>query len=302
MSWLIIAIIAYFLLAITNVNDKMILAKSLPQQSYLAYTFYVCFLGGLVIVMAPWGWGLISWPFFLWALFGGALAVSSLFYFYKSLSNGQASIILPFFGAATAIFTLILSYLFLAEKLTTGQLGSFIFLIIGIGLIALAGREPGTKLNFYPFWLSTIAALLSGLYYVVTKYLFNELGFVNGFVWLRLFAALLALALIIPRANRQIIFAKTGELTGKLKLLFVANQGIGATGFILVNYAISLASVALVNALLGLQYAFVLVIVLVLGARRPRLTTEKNSGQVLITKILAIIIIGLGLFCLAYFR
>ncbi|MDP1709666.1 MAG: hypothetical protein Q8L21_02155, partial [Candidatus Komeilibacteria bacterium] len=93
------------------------------------------------------------------------------------------------------------------------------------------------------------------------------------------------------KASRQVTDAKVGGL-------FLFGQVAGAMSFVLVNYAISLASVTLVNALQGLQYVFLLIMVLLLAKWYPRVLSEHLKGWTLVQKIAAILLIGAGLILL----
>ncbi len=299
MSWLLIAVVGYICLAVVQINDKLILAKSLPQQSHVAYTFYVAIFGLATVVLAPFGFSFLAPDVLLWAAGGGLLVVLSLYCLFWSLNLGSASAVLPFVGGATALLTFLFSNMFLGEKLIGWQLWAFVLLVVGLILIAIAGWQQDRHVAFKALSVALIAALASAGYYVISKYLFTDLGFSNGFIWLRVFAALFAMLLLLSSNNRQLIFAKTKKLHGRVKMAFVGNQVLGGIGFLLTNYAISLASVTLVNALLGLQYAFVLLIVFVLQIIRPKLLHEKLTPLNIFLKTAAIVVIAAGLWLLA---
>ncbi|MBU2575664.1 hypothetical protein KKF64_01050, partial [Patescibacteria group bacterium] len=74
----------------------------------------------------------------------------------------------------------------------------------------------------------------------------------------------------------------------------------GALGFVLVNYSISLASVSLVNAMQGAQYAFLLLMIILLAKKFPKIMSEKLTGAVLAQKIFAIILISIGIGLIAF--
>ena len=169
-------------------------------------------------------------------------------------------------------------------------------IILGTVLISLGKTGKSNSRRVY--WLALFSAFFFGLSYALTKYLFNNLSFVNAFVWLRLTTFVGALFLLLSAQNRHDIFHQDKKIARQSGFLFLFGQVAGAASFLLINYAISLASVTLVNALQGLQYAFLLVLVLILFKWRPNLLEEKIKGWVLVQKILAIILIGWGLFLL----
>ncbi len=84
--------------------------------------------------------------------------------------------------------------------------------------------------------------------------------------------------------------------------IFIANQTAGGGATILQNWAISLAPlsyVAVINALQGVQYAFLLIFTTFISLKFPHLLKEKISKGILFQKISAILLIGAGLVMLS---
>ena len=106
---------------------------------------------------------------------------------------------------------------------------------------------------------------------------------------------LLPLYLLTIRRFRGVIRKTIQELSVKEGAVFIGNQCLGAVGFFLLNYAISLASVTLVNALQGVQYAFILLFVVLAAKWNPKLLKERITPMIITEKIFAIILIGEGL-------
>ena len=77
------------------------------------------------------------------------------------------------------------------------------------------------------------------------------------------------------------------------------NQVLGSSGFILQNYAVFLGPVAIVNALQGFQYAFILVISAVLAVVAPKKWHENFSWRIILQKSMAVILVGIGLYFIA---
>ena len=90
--------------------------------------------------------------------------------------------------------------------------------------------------------------------------------------------------MLYSAVNRRDIFHPSEETVQKAGPLFLFGQVAGAASFILINYAISISSVTIVNALQGMQYVFLLIMVLILARWRPRILEEKLRGAVLAQK------------------
>jgi len=292
--WLIISIIGYFLNAIAAVVDKILISKKITNPA--VYVFFISLLGLIGFVLAPWGFSWIGWWYLGVSLLAGASFVLALLYLFKSLKIAESSRVTPFIGGFSPIFVFIFSFFLLGERLNLKQLVAFVVIILGTVLISVSKSKAKNPTSVY--FLSIFSALMFGLSYTLTKYLFNNLSFVDGFVWVRLTTFFAALFLLVTSQNRQDILHQDKNMVKQSGALFLFGQVAGAGSFLLINYAISLTSVTLVNAMQGLQYAFLLILVLVLFKWRPQLLEERVKGWVLVQKIVAIILIGLGLFLL----
>ena len=108
---------------------------------------------------------------------------------------------------------------------------------------------------------------------------------------------LLSLFLIKLKDRKTIIKTiKEPRKNKNNKFLVFVGQFFGAAGFILQNYAIFLGSVALVNAAQGMQYALLLIISTFLALTSPKLLKETFSWRIYLQKLLAVLIIGVGLY------
>ena len=303
MNWLVIAIIAHFIFAIVFIVDKFLLSKTVLQPR--AYAFYVGILGIFALLLIPFGFTLLPAGQIAASLIAGVLFVLAILFFYKLIQLGEISRITPIVGGAVPIFTLILTYSFLGERLTGYQLVGFFLLVFG-GVIMLWPRKdrinpPTGKASLTKkLTLAIIAALFFAGSFVLTKFIFMEQPFINGFIWIRLGGFLGAWLLFFWPGNRQIIFKTTETIKGRSVGLLVSNKILSALAFVLLNYAIFLGSVALVNSLQGVQYAFLLIVALFLSKKFPQILKEQISRGMILQKIMAILFIVLGLGILAF--
>jgi len=299
MNWLIVAIIAYLILAVVNLLDKFLLEKVVPSAK--TYTFLVGVLGLAVIVLAPWFLTWPGWYLLLVNLVIGALFPIALLLLYHALKIGDVSKIIPLIGGAVPIFTLILAMLFLGERFLSMQWLAIFYLLLGT--IMLAYLPTGHNLwstvkswfgltgpkNRQAIMIAIGAGFVFAAFFVGTKFLYLQQPFLSSFIWIRIGTFLASLALLIPKHFRKEILRGLKKIKGKNSILFFSNQGIAAIGFLLQNYAIFLGSVAIVNALQGVQYAFLLVLAGLISVFFPKLLKENVSKMIIIQKILAII-------------
>ncbi|MGB9743540.1 MAG: hypothetical protein ACPLW9_02405 [Minisyncoccales bacterium] len=304
MLWLLAAILAYFLLAIVSLVDKYLLATAIPNPK--VYAFYVGVLGLLVLALVPWtGFVILSpWLMFL-SLLSGFFFIYALFWYYRALQLFEASRVIPAMGAFIPVFSFLLIFLFSRgqESLSGQSLLALVILITGSILITLE-RKKLVTLKSLKF--SALAAFFLALSFVLIKYVYLEQPFWFGFIWRCLGGFLTALLffLIFPEIKTEIF--KNKILSQKKKIfypsLFLLNQTAGAGANILQNWATFLAPliyVPFVYAISGLQYVFLFIFSLFLSLFfsfwiKTGLK-EEISLVILIQKIIAILLIGLGL-------
>ncbi len=291
MSWITIVLTGHFLNAVAFLMDKFLLAKKIPSP--FVYAFFIGALGILAVVLIPFGFTVPSTPEILRALIAGSTFIIALIFFFSGLKENEASRVVPLTGGLVPAFTFVLAYFFLAERLGSHELLAFGCLLVGSVLISLERKgKASTKGYLY----AVLAGLVFAISFVLTKQVFIEQSFVSGFVWSRIGGFITAVALLlIPSARYGVFHQPKQKGGGKTAALFFTGQIAGALGFVLVNYAISLASVSLVNAMQGVQYAFLLVMIAILSKKYPNILSEELHGWVLVQKIAAIIFISLGI-------
>lgn len=295
MTWPIITIIAYLLNAIAITIDKFLLAKKITNPA--VYAIFISTLSLLALVLIPFGFHLYSLNQILIALVAGLIFTFALLYMFKALGQNEASRITPFMGGFQPIFVFILAFIFLNEILIPQQLIAFIIIILGTVIISWQNNSKATQKKAYLF--AIIATLLFAISYTINKYSFTNQDFISGFVWTRIGAFIGALILLVPTKNRLDIKIELKKPKKQTSILFIFGQTAGALSFILINYAIAISSsVALVNALQGLQYVFLLIIIFSLSWKFPKLLEEKITPLIVIKKITATALIIGGLFIL----
>ena len=154
-------------------------------------------------------------------------------------------------------------------------------------------------------WIALPASVLFAVSHVLIKFVYINTDFFSGFIWTRLGSFLAVILLLLSAKNRNIIkndFKKNKNQPSQTKsttFRFLFGQACGGSGAILIQYAIFLGSVTLVNALQGAQYGFVFILAALATLFLPKLIKETISREIIIQKILAILIIGIGLYLIA---
>jgi drug/metabolite transporter (DMT)-like permease len=293
--WLLITAIAYFFTALANLIDKILLNRFIDRPA--VYAFFIGSLNILIVLFIPFGFALPAWPILLLALITGTFFILGLYFLFSAFRLGEASKIVPLVGGMSPIFVFLFSWLLIGLAPHGKETLAFVALILGIYFIA---RDSFRKSNHtaHDLSFSFLAAISFAIYYTLSKFIYlNEL-FINGFVSIAFGIFISSLFILLVPKDRAGILKSLKQSKSPSSLLFFAGQGSGAAGSILTSYAISLANVALVNAMQGLQFVFIFAMAIFLAKKYPHLLEEKLTRKVIIEKIIAIIFIGAGLLIL----
>lgn len=289
------AVLAYLLLALNGIFDKFLLSKAVKAPA--AFAFWASIFAPLIVVLAPFGLMPLSFWHLIIALLAGFAFSYATYFLYKGIQETSISRIMPIEGGLVPLFTLIVAYFVLNERLTGSQLLAFVFLVIGAVLISIRKEESSWKPK--ALGNATLAALLFALSFVFTKMIYDVSNFATGMIWTRAGVFLAALSLLInPRFRREIRRAPK-ETEKKHIGIYYGSRVIGVIGGWLQNFAISIGSVTIVNALQGTQFAFLLIISTFLSVYFPRIIKEKLAPSTIIQKLFAIVLITIGLYLLS---
>ncbi len=320
MSWVIIAVISYSINAGVYVADKFLLSKKI--HSSISYAFYVgiwSVFNAVILIFAPW---LPTAKELAIDLSAGALFFATLVFWYKALHQSEATRVVPVVGALVPIFSFILSFVFLRETFDQQQMFAFFILIAGGVLISVKqtklyilkkvverlhdifGNVLGPiHARFRPtrrlLANAVVAAFFFAAYYVLMKYIYSHQPFIGSFVWSRFGTTLgVIFVLFVPSWRRLIVEHQKNAETPKNLSFFLAVRLLAAGAFIMLNWAVSLGNVAMINALQGTQYLFLIFLVLIMSARFPHFLKEEVGKGVLLQKIIGVALVSMGLWVL----
>jgi uncharacterized membrane protein len=123
--------------------------------------------------------------------------------------------------------------------------------------------------------------------------------FIGSFVWSRLGTFIgVIIIFIIPMYRKKILEYRHHAKKPKSLGFFIVIRLFAALAFIMLNWAISLGPVAMINALQGTQYVFLFLLVLFLSSKYPKVVKEEWGGGVLMQKVIGMSLVMLGLYML----
>lgn len=307
--WIVVAIIAYFLLALAALIDKYLLAGPIPNPKF--YTFAIGMFGSVVFLLIPFGvFAVPAVSVLLLGFLGGACNLFALLTFFTGLQKFEASRIVPAIGGITPLFTALLTVGFAPEAHVFVGVDFLAFLLLVVGTVGISMQRQ-TSLTVESLFYAVLAAFFFAASVVFAKFIYVSLPFLSAVVWVMLGTFTTALLFLLFREVRTeivVFFRKKQKTPGKLFLswtafLFWLNRILGGSAVALQHFAVFLApfgAIAFVHAMAGFQYMFLFLLAIALSWKAPRVFDEKLTGSVLVQKIASALLIGGGLALLAF--
>lgn len=298
--WFALAILGYAFGAVVVVLDKLIVSKK--SVSPLVYTFYSSVFLIPLFLFLPFGVVWLSGWYWLWALVAAVTFVFGLWAAYAAFQKSEVSHAGPLIGAAIPVFILLINAFSLGESFSQKEMLGIILLIFGCFIISSekSSEHEGWHIGF--FW-AIISALFFAISNVASKYVYNEYGFYSGIIWTRLMIGFSSLFILFSKKTRKEMFGQNKKVkkestdSGKW-FLIVTDKILSVVSTVLVQYAIAIGSVVIVNALLGVQYALLIIMIAFLSKFFPKIFREEYSDKEIIQEAIAVGAIASGLFFL----
>lgn len=304
MAWLLLAAAGQFLNAVVAVLDKFIVSDEHVLPRPFVYAFYSCLITGGWILVYLLGWipGLssIGAPSFsniqspTIQVVGMSFLASYTFFMalvsmYSALKQADTSDVMPVIGAVSAIATFGMVHLFLGAELTSNFIWGIALLVTGTLLVSQLEFTRTIALN------TVHSGLFFALHYIAMKGLFMETSFDDGFFWSRIGFVLFALSLLLIPAYYEKIFNQTKTTSPKAGLLVISTKMLAGVAAFMLLKATDWGDVAVVQALDGLKFVFIILISVLIGRFIP-VTAGENAidASTIIRKTLYVAIISIG--------
>jgi drug/metabolite transporter (DMT)-like permease len=301
MSWLTLTIIAQFLNSIVAVFDKY-LVTSKRVTTPILYVFFTGILTCLgIIVYLPSLYftesilprfsdvSLVGPGVFALLICAGIAQLLALWALFSSLKRNDASDVVPVIGSLSAVFALIIGYLFLGVVLPAHFVVGFGLLVFGTFLIS------HLRFSLKTFWFTLLGGAGFALYSILLKEVLLLTSFETGFFWISIITTLLSLCLLFFPQLRRTFHSQRKEKHIKVTgLVMFGNKLIAGIAGILLIKAIEVGEVSLVQALGGIQFVFLFLIAVIFGPITPIDFGENVKRKDVYSKLAAISIIFVG--------
>jgi len=294
MLWILAITSAYLCFALASLGDRIVLSGPSRPRSY---TFFVGILSAAVILLIPFiGINVPQGIMWLWIILAALFNILGIYSMFTALDDFDVSKIVPTVGALQPIFVVVFSLLIWGGDAMKGsQVFAFAILLLGSVLISI---EKNYRVTRRSLKLSFFAALFFSLEMIFAKTAYLDIAFWDGFIWMKIFGFVFVMGFLFNKTFRSDVFKIDQRLSKKNSIIFFLAQGFGGLANVLQGWAISLVPLTylgIMNAMKGLQYVFLFIFALIVSATLPKLLNEKISKAIVIQRIVAIILIALGL-------
>ena len=304
MSWVFLATIGQLLNALVAFLDKYIVSdeKALPRP--FVYAFYSCLLTGFWVVIYFLGHipGLAAYgvPSFesitkpsIQVIGMSFLAAYTFFMalvsMYEALRKAEAVNVMPVIGTTSALVTFGLSYFFLNTPFHIHYMWGVIVLSLGTLLVAQTLPKRSVLLSVLH------SGVFFALHFISMKGLFEETNFNDGFFWSRIGFVLFALSLLMVPTYFDKITEQSKKTTKKTGFVVVLTKVLAGVSAFLLLKATDLGDVAVVQAMDGLKFVFILVATIVFGSVVPdTVAKHETRPQQLFRQALYVAVIAVG--------
>ncbi|MFA6426947.1 MAG: EamA family transporter [Candidatus Magasanikbacteria bacterium] len=297
MLWVFLQTGAHFLWAWTNVGDKYVVEKRI-QDPYV-FTFLRWIFGILVIIIIPFiDFYVIETKFLLLLAFTGFIYFYGAIPYVKALGMEEISRVNVLWNFVP-IFTFVIAWIFIDQKLYGFQLLAFFLLLFGSILASIHITKGFFKLSKALFWMM-FASVIYATYATIFSYVTQFVPFLLAFVWMTIFMLLSSVFLFFSKNFRSNLNQTFHHIDSKLGLFLCA---LSITDYVAVGiniWALSLGPAALVFAFEGMQTIFVFSIAVLFSIFIPHILKEELDKKNVFLKIVALVLMLCAIIILAF--
>jgi uncharacterized membrane protein len=296
MNWILIALLAPLLWAITNFIDKYLISNHFKSSigTLIVYSGLIGFPVSLLIVIFNPGVLFIAPLTAFLIILNGILFSFYLFPYFKALSKADASVVVPIFQSV-AVFSYFLAFFVLGEVLSKLQLIGAGLVILGAIGISIKFHSNKIHLTKDVLVLQLLASFIIALNTLLFKFFAAQVNFWAVSFWQYVGFTIFALFLLVFIKSYREKFIQSFKINkGKILGLNSLNEAVNIGALIIFTFATLLAPLSLVWAINGFQPVFVFLIGLFLTLMFPHIIKEEINARIIIQKIIFMIIIFVG--------
>ena len=301
MNWLILAILAPILWAITSFIDKFLVSKYF-KSTVGTLIIYSCLIGlpaAFLIAFFKPSVLTLNWKIASLIIVNSFIFILYLFPCFRALRKADTTVVVTLFQTIP-VFSFILAFFILGETLTSFQIIGSALIILGAIGITLGFNKGKFHLTREVLFLQLLAAFLISLNYILFKLFALDTDFWTTSFWQYLGFFIFGLILLICfKSYRKDFVSSFRKNKESIILLNVLNEVINILAIIIVTFVSLSAPVAVVSSIMnGFQPLCALFIGIFLSMLFPKIIKENISSKVLIQKIVFILLVFIGVYLL----
>lgn len=286
---ILLTIFQYLIQAVVDLMDKFLI--TVRKLEPVKYTFYTVVTGLVILGLWPWNYYALSARFILLDLLSGAVFSLAIYVFFKALSQGEVSRVVPFVFGLVPVFDILISTATGRNILRLNEVAAMFLLIPGALLISHQKHSGWGK----HVALKTLAAFIMSCNFALWQYAAQKGPVLNNLMWNRLGAALvLFILLILPGFRNKIFAVESIKKKAGTSVIFLFKQILGGLNFVFLSFLLVLGKISIINGLQGFRYAFLLFFSLFLSKKRRHMIAEEPGHDIVTQKSFGIVLIFVG--------
>jgi uncharacterized membrane protein len=296
MHWAFFALIGTFVWSLVNIADKILKDRyfkgSLPLTAAMGISPLVISLLLLPIFGFP------SFPIslFISVVVAGLLNTIGVYFYVRAMDVEEASRVVPLLNLSP-LYTLVLAALFLGESLSPASYAAFALILAG-GLL-LSGHKIGHSFKLSPaLFFILVSMLFISVMNVIVKNVFSEQYFWQLYMLLTFSIGLGQVLFFVLPSVRKGFLSDTRAKGLPVLLLLFTEGALSCVARALSSFGILLGPLTMNSVFISFQSLFVLVFATLISVWFPSLFKEDLSAKSILLKVLAIIVMALGLYLL----
>ena len=223
----------------------------------------------------------------------GILFISYLFPYLYALNDEDASTVVPLFQTIP-VFGVLLSFLVLGETLAFNQI--IAVLVVVAGSVGLTAEFKKRRIKARLLALMLSATFIVALSTVFFKFFALQTDFWTTSFWQYIGFGIVGIFILLLSRKTRNHFSKTlKESPFSLMALNLGNELIYLAGLLILDFALLLGPVAIIQLFGALQPFFILFLSTLIAIAFPALKWEKVERKLLLQKAISIIVIFSGI-------
>ncbi len=291
-DWIFFALLSPAIFAVVNIIDDNLLRGVYRSPHFGA--IISGFFGMLPLVcLLFFPLQIASFPIIILGIIAGFLTVIYYLFYFKALDAEYPSVVIALFNL-TPIFALLLAFIFLGEGISLNHFIGFTFIFIASTLLSI----NEFKIKSLKFSKGLLPVIIASFIYAVigisSKFVYNEVDFISGYVYFSIGMGLGGFFLITTTQEGKKFPQEFNKVFKKWIYIFIGVELIGIAAELTNNLAISKGPVALVKVVEGIQPLYILLFAILLFPFLPKYFREAaNGGKIKKIVLISVMLIGL---------